>query len=118
MIRPRLALRVVAQHLDIGFGGLAFGLGGLIGDIGQIGGVDDHVDAVELAEFAQLQSGERRLQWTASADHHHLLDAALTQRIECVIGDIGLGQHVGIGDQNAGHVHGDVAVADHHGAAG
>jgi hypothetical protein len=37
------------------------------------------------------------------------------QRLQCVIGDIRRGQHVGIRDEDARHVQRDVAVADHDG---
>ncbi len=48
----------------------------------------------------------------------HLLDTAVVQRLQRVVGDVGGGQHVGVGDQDAGHVERDVAVADHHGPPG
>ena len=40
------------------------------------------------------------------------------QRLQRVVGDVGGGQHVGIGDQDACHVQRDVAVADHDGPPG
>ena len=67
------------------------------------------------AELAQLQRGERGLQWSAPADDDDFLDAAVVQRLQRVIGDVGRGEHVRIGDQDARHVQRDVAVADHDG---
>ena len=110
---------VAAQHLDVVFHGLARGLDVLVGDVGEVGRVDDHVDvaeALEVAEFAQLERGERSLQRSAPADDDHFLDPAVVQRLQRVIGDVGRGEHVGIGDQDARHVQRDVAVADDDGA--
>ena len=115
---PRFAGRVVAQHLDVGGLGLAGGLGVLVADAGQVGWVDDDVDALQFAELAHLQGGERRLQRPAAPDDDHLGDPALAQRVQGVIGDVGGGQDLGVGHQDAGDVDGDVAVAHHDGPAG
>ena len=71
-----------------------------------------------MAELAQLQRGERCLKRSAPADDQHLLDSAVVQHLQSVIGDVGGTQNVRIGDEDAGHVERDVAVADHHGPAG
>ena len=100
--------------------GLACRLEFLVGDVGEVGGVDDHVDVAErlrVAEFTQFQRGERRLQRAAPADDHDFLHAAGVQRLQRVVGDVGVSQHVGVGDQDARDVQRDVAVADDDGAA-
>ena len=74
-------------------------------------------EPLEVAELAQLQGGERGLQRSAPADDDDLLHAAVVQRLQRVVGDVGGGQHVGIGDQDARHVQCDVAVADDNGPA-
>ena len=121
-LAPRgVVLGVPAHHLDVLLDGLARRLEFLVGDLVEVGGVDDHVDLghrLEVAELAQLQRGERGLQRAAAADHHDLLDAACVQRLQRMVGDVGVGQHVGVADQDARHVQCDVAVADHDGAAG
>ena len=83
------------------------------------GRVDDDVDVAEplqVAELAQLQRGERGLQRAASPDDEDLFHAAVVQRLQRVVGDVGGGQHVGIGDEDARYVQCDVAVADDDGA--
>ena len=40
------------------------------------------------------------------------------QRLQRVVGDVGRGQHVGVGDQDPRHIERDVAVAHDHGPAG
>ena len=49
----------------------------------------DVAETLELAELAQLQRGERGLQWAAPADDEDLLDAAVVQRLQRVVGDVG-----------------------------
>ncbi len=44
---------------------------------------------VHAAELAQLGARERRLRGAAPAEHDHLLDPALAQRLERVVGDVG-----------------------------
>ena len=93
----------------------------LVGDVCEIRGVDDHVDvgeSLEMAELAKLQRGERRLQRAAPADDQHLFDAPVVQDLQRVVGDVGGGQHIGVGDEDARHVKRDVAVADHDGPPG
>ena len=68
---------------------------------------------VDAREVLELGVGERRLRGAAAAEHHDLLDAAGAQRLERVVGDVGGGELVGGLDQQARHVGGDVAVADH-----
>ena len=58
-------------------------------------GVDADLDAVEVPELAQLGAGERRLRGTAAAEHDDLLDPALAQRLERVVGDVGALELVG-----------------------
>ena len=121
-LAPRgVRLGVPAQHLDVLLDGLARRLEVLVGDVGEVGRVDDHVHVghrLEVAELAQLQRGEGGLQRAAAPDHHDLLDAARVQRLQRVVGDVGVGQHVGVADQDARDVERDVAVADHDGAPG
>ena len=57
------------------------------------------------------------LQRPASAHDHHLVHTAVVQRLQSVVGDVGVGKHIGVGHQDAGDVDGDVAVADDHRAA-
>ena len=114
VLADRGLLCVPTQHLDIGRDGLAGRGGVLVGDPGQVGRIHDDVDTLEFAEFAQFQGGERALQRPAPTDDDHLGHTALVQSVQGVVGDVGLGQHVGVGHQDAGHVDGDVAVADHH----
>ena len=73
--------------------------------------VDHHVDALQICQFAQLQGGERGLQWATATDDHHFLHAAGAQRLQRVVGDVGAGEYLGIGHQNARDVECDVAVA-------
>ncbi|SKY16312.1 Uncharacterised protein [Mycobacteroides abscessus subsp. abscessus] len=74
--------------------------------------IDDHVDAVDLTQREELTVGVGRLRDPASPEEHHLANVRLAERCEGVIGDVGLGEVVGIGHQNAGDVERDVAVAD------
>ena len=53
-----------------------------------------------------------------AADDDHFLHTARVQRFQGVIGDIGRGQRVGVADENASDVQGDVAVAYDHSASG
>ena len=80
-----------------------------------LGGLDDDVDAGHPAQLAQLRVRERGLRRAAAAEHDDPADRALAQRGECVVGDIGARQLVGIARQQPGDVRGDVAVADDHG---
>ncbi len=78
----------------------------------QVGRVDDHPHAGQLAEFLQLGGGEGGLRRAAPPEHHDLAHHALAQLRQRVVGDVGLRQLVGVGDQDAGHVHRHIAVAD------
>ena len=49
----------------------------------------------------------------AAADHVDLADLAGRQRVEHRLGDVGVAQLGRVPDQDAGHVHGDVADPDH-----
>mgnify|MGYP000505799937 CR=1 FL=1 len=65
----------------------------------EIGRVDDDVDVrhlLEVTQLAQFQLGERGLQRAAPADHQHLLDTLAVQRIERVVGNVGLAQQLRI----------------------
>ena len=66
------------------------------------------------AQLAQLGAGERGLRGPAPAEHDDLLDPALAQRLERVVGDVGARELVGAEREHARHVGRDVAVADHH----
>ena len=83
--------RELAQQLDV----LARGEGALLGQPLarhrvelDVVGVDPQVDAVEVPQLAQLGARERRLRGPAPAEHDDLLDAALAQRLERVVGDV------------------------------
>ena len=76
-------------------------------------GVDDDVGLGHLAELADLGVGECRLRGSAAAEHDDLLDAALGQGLDRVVGGVGALQLVAGQGQHAGDVGGDVAVADH-----
>jgi hypothetical protein len=69
-----------------------------------------------VPELAQLSAREGRLGGAAAAQHDDLLDVALAQRLERVIGDVRVLQLGGAQRQHPRHVGGDVAVADHDGA--
>ena len=117
---PRTPLGVTPQHLDVVADRLSGGVEILLGDVGQVRRVDHDVDVaqrVHLVEFAQLHRGEGSLQRAASADHEDLFDTPVVQRIERMVGDVGGRQHVRVADQDAGHIEGHVAVADHHRAS-
>lgn len=116
MPRARGALRVITQHVDVLLGRLAGRGGVLVAHALELRRVDDHVDVLQLAQLAKFERGEGGLQRPAPADDHHFVDPARPQRLQRVVGDVGLAQHVGIGDQDARDVEGDVAVADDHGA--
>ena len=81
-----------------------------------VGGVHVQGDAVEPAELAQLGAREGGLRGPAAAEHDDLLDPAGAQRLERVVGDVGARELVGVAREDADHVGGDVAVADHDGA--
>ena len=79
----------------------------------RLGRIDVHVHAVHMPELAQLRAGEGRLRGAAPPEHHDLLDAALTQRIERVVGHVSPFELGGAAGQQARDVRRDVAVADH-----
>ncbi len=114
--RSGRATGVIAQHLEVLFGDFAYRGRIVIADAVKLGWVDDDVDAVELAEFTQLQCGKRALQGAAPTDDHHFLNRAGAQRFQRVIGDVGGGQYIWIGHQDARDVDGNVAVAYDDGA--
>ena len=117
MLPGRGLLGVAAQDLDVGGRRLAGRGGVVVGDVGQVGGVDDDVDAVQFAQLAQFQGGERALERSAPTQDHDLGHAALAQRLEGMVGDVGGGQNVRVGDQDAGDVDRDVAISHHDGPA-
>ena len=116
-VRRRLAVGELAQQRDVlARGERALLLEPLSGNRVELHLVasDDDVDPVEAAEVAQLGAGEGRLRRAAAAEHDDLLDLALAQRLERVVGDVGA---LELGDrqrEDAGDVGGDVAVADDH----
>src|SRR5262249_35519881 len=69
-------------------------------------------DPGELAELAPLFGGELGLGRAAAADDVHLAHLAGHQRVEHRLRYVGAGQLGRIPDQDAGHVHGDVADPD------
>ena len=83
-----------------------------------LAGIDPHVHAVQAPQLTQLGAREGRLRGAAPAEHDHLPDAALAQRLERVVGHVGA---LELGDaqrEHADHVRGHVAVADHDGPLG
>src|SRR4029077_2328334 len=70
------------------------------------------VDPGELAELTQFLGGELGLGRPAAADHVHLADVAGQQRVKDRLRYVGPGQLLRVPDQDAGHVHGDVADPD------
>ncbi len=81
-----------------------------------LAGLHPRFDAVQAPQLAQLGARERRLRGTAPAEHDDLLDAALAQRLEGVIGHVGALELARAQREHARHVRRDVAVADHDGA--
>ena len=81
--------------------------------------VDDDVGLGHLAELAHLGVGEGGLGGPAAAEHDDLLDPALGERLDRVVGGVGALQLLARQGEHAGDVGGDVAVADHdHALAG
>lgn len=107
--------RVVTQHLDVLLGGLSGGLGVFVANAFQRGRIDDDIHAFQVGQLTQLQRGERGLQRPAPANDDDFFYTTRAQRFQSVVGDVGDGERVGIGDQDARDVQRDVAVADHHG---
>ena len=71
----------------------------LIGGLDVVGGVrarivaiDHDVDTVEVAECQELARRERRGAQTASSHDHDLTNIAVRQRIQGMLGDVGVGQ--------------------------
>ena len=121
VVAVRLALRVVAQDLDVALvGRLALALQpvGALGVELHLGRVDDDVGARELAELAQLRVRERGLRGAAAAEHDHVLDLGGGERADGVVGGVGDRDLVGVEHEHPGDVDGDVAVADHDRARG
>ena len=50
----------------------------------------------------------------APGGDHHLADRRAAERFQRMVGDVGAGQLVRVGGEHAGHIEGDVAVADDH----
>ena len=75
--------------------------------------VDDHVGVGHLAQLAQLRVGEGGLGGPAAAEHDDLLDAAVGEHVERVVGHVGRRQLVAREGEHPRHVHRHVAVADH-----
>jgi hypothetical protein len=55
---------------------------------GDVIAIDPDLDSIEVAQLAQLGAGERHLRGTAPAEHDDLLDPALAQRLEGVVGHV------------------------------
>src|SRR6185295_19981889 len=75
-----------------------------------------HVDALHPPELAQLGAREGGLGGPAAAEYDHLADAAVAQRREGVVGDVGALELRRAEHEDARDVRGDVAVADDDGA--
>src|SRR5579885_268461 len=80
----------------------------------EVGGIDDGGRIGQLAQFAQFLVGEFGLGGTAAADDVDFTNAASRQRLQRVLGDVGVLQFVdGLGE-DAADIRGDVALADDH----
>ena len=73
----------------------------------------DDVGDGQLAHLVDLGIGERRLHGAAPPEQVHLLDPALAQGLERIVGDVGRGQLFRRPAEHARHVDGHVADADH-----
>ena len=116
-VRLRLAGGELAQQLEV----LAGGEGALFAEplLGdrvelQLGRVHHQLDALQVAQLAQLGAGEGGLGGAAAAQHHDLLDRAVAQRLQRVVGGVGAGELLGAEREHPRHVGGHVAVADDH----
>ena len=76
-------------------------------------GPGGHVGAGQLAELADLGVGEGGLRRAAPAEQVHLAHAALAERVERVVADVGRRQLLGRPAEDAHHVDRDVADAHH-----
>ena len=118
----RLALRVVAQDLDVALVGRrrprAPASRRCTGSSSISAGSTIDVGARELAELAQLGVRERGLRGAAAAEHDHVLDLGGGERADGVVGGVGDRDLVGVEHEHPGDVDGDVAVADHDRARG
>src|SRR4029079_2587304 len=68
---------------------------------------------VEAAKLAQLGAREGRLRRAAPAEDDDLLDPALAEGLESVVGDVGARELVGAEREHPRDVRSDVPVADH-----
>ena len=84
----------------------------------QVVGVDPDVDALELAELAELGAGEGRLRGAPATDHDNLLQAALPECVERVVGDVGALELAFAQGEDARQVGRNVAIADDDGPLG
>src|SRR5947209_17174749 len=66
-----------------------------------------------MAKLAQLGARERRLRRAAPPEHDDLLDPALPQRLERMVGDVCALELAWTEREHARHVRSDVSVADH-----
>ncbi len=64
-----------------------------------------HIGVGQLAELPHLGIRERRLRWTPSAEQVHFFHAALAERLERVVGDVGRRQLVGRSAEDADDIH-------------
>ena len=81
-----------------------------------VGGVDDDVGVDHLAQLADLGVREGGLGRAAAAEDDDLLDAAVGEGVDRVLGGVGLLELLAVEAEHPGDVGGDVAVADHDGA--
>ena len=101
-----------AQDLELVAGEWVGGVGQVTEDQVMIGSVEHHLAGRRQPdELGQREGGGGRA--APGGDHHHL-HTRRAQRGQRMVGDVGAGQRVGIGGQDARDVDGDVAVADDH----
>lgn len=76
-------------------------------------GSDREFDVRQCHQAGELGGDrERGLRDSASTHDDNFFDATLPQSGECVSGDVGTGQLLGIGRQNASDVERDISVSD------
>src|SRR3546814_6651059 len=70
---------------------------------------------VLIEQFQQLGCRERRLRRASPPQDHDFANATARQRLQRMIGDVGLPELRRAEQQHTCHVQRDIAIADHHG---
>src|SRR3954447_11473999 len=120
LLALRLALRELLQRLDVDPGGLIHLVGFEVSPARRVEldllRIDDDVGVLHLPELFDLRVGEGGLDGAAAAEDDDLADLLAVERLDRVVGGVGLAQLVIGQGQHPGDVHRHVAVADHDGA--